>query len=94
MTQEDIAIGAILMHVVYSLHNEGRACRIPFPEENVSRVARYFLAGACKSNSRALQLLRHLKGGAGPRECIWPVAPPPPAIWRRRNAQQPCRHLY
>eukprot|EP00969_Alexandrium_andersonii_P256835 11354618-Alexandrium_andersonii.AAC.1 len=61
MTQEDIALGAILMHVVYSLQNEGRASRVPFPEKNISRVARYLLAGARKSNSRALRLLRHLK---------------------------------
>eukprot|EP00969_Alexandrium_andersonii_P022473 983650-Alexandrium_andersonii.AAC.1 len=68
MQQEDIALGAILMHVVYSLQNEGRARRQPFPERNVCRIARYLLAGACKRNSRALRLFRHLKGGAGPRE--------------------------
>eukprot|EP00969_Alexandrium_andersonii_P235127 10381292-Alexandrium_andersonii.AAC.1 len=33
-----------------------------FPGRNVCRVARYFLAGACKGNSRALRLFRHLKG--------------------------------
>eukprot|EP00969_Alexandrium_andersonii_P031228 1362566-Alexandrium_andersonii.AAC.1 len=43
------------------------------------RVARHPVASACKNNSRALRLYRHLKGGAGPGDVIWPLVPPPPA---------------
>eukprot|EP00969_Alexandrium_andersonii_P129716 5733462-Alexandrium_andersonii.AAC.1 len=63
MQQEDIAMGAILMHVVYSLQNERRVQKQPLPERNICRMARHLLAGACKGNSRALRLFRHLKGG-------------------------------
>eukprot|EP00969_Alexandrium_andersonii_P137297 6072703-Alexandrium_andersonii.AAC.1 len=82
------------MHVVYCLQHECRVQKQPIPERSICRAARHLLAGARKGNSRDFRLFRHLKGGAGPRERIWPAAPPPPALWKRGNRRQPRRLLY